>query len=238
MRTSVVSLLSFALAGCAADRVGAPPLDPSAFIEARDRLASISRSVPVERTEKISLTIEAPYLPADIRARGAVAVRTPDSLRMILLGPGGTTAMDLWSHGERFRFAIPALERTIVGDASTPLEKKRGLPVDFLRWWMLRPLGGKLLAARRVGDDLEILLDDDGRVTTATLKDDGQVMAHRRWWSEGRGVVDEEWLEATGLGCATVRYRQRSTSISVVAVCESRREGASARAFEEPAGDG
>ena len=32
------------------------------------------------------------------------------ALRMILLGPGGTTALDLWSRGDRFRFAIPALD--------------------------------------------------------------------------------------------------------------------------------
>lgn len=234
MKTLAAALLSFALAGCAVEKAGPPALDPAAFVEARARLASLTRDIPAERTEKISLTIEAPYIPAGISARGAVAVRAPDSLRMILLGPGGTTAMDLWSRGERFRFAVPAIDRTIVGDAGTPMEEKRGLPVDFLRWWMLRPLGGRLLAARRVGGDLEVLLDDGGRVTTATLKDDGTVLAHRRWWSDERGVVDEEWLEATGLGCATVRYRQKSTSLSVVAVCESRRDGASAKAFEEP----
>jgi hypothetical protein len=229
-----VAALSFALLGCAAEATVPDALDPTAFVEARRRLSALTADVGGERTEKVSLTIDAPYLPAGISARGAVAVRAPDSLRMILLGPGGTTAMDLWSKGDRFRFSIPAVERTIVGDARTPLEQKRGLPVDFLRWWMLRPLGGRLLAARRQGADLEVLLDDAGRVTTALLKPDGRIVAHRRWWSEGRGVVDEEWLEASGLGCGTVRYRQKSTGISVVAVCESRRAGASARAFEEP----
>ena len=224
-----------ALAGCAAEP-GPPPLDPAAFVEARQRLAVIHASQRGEHTDKIALTIEAPYLPAAITARGAVGVRPPDALRMILLGPGGTTAIDLWSSGPRFRFAIPAVDRVTVGDATTTLEEKRGLPIDFLRWWLLDPLGGRLLAARREPGGLGVLLDDGERVTAATLYADGRVFAHRRWWSAAGEVVDEEWLDASGVGCATVRYRQRSTRLTVEARCESRRQGASAAAFEEPRG--
>jgi hypothetical protein len=234
MMRSLVAL-SIALAGCAADASSrTPPLDPAAFVEARTRIEAWQRASAGERTEKIALRVDAPYMPAAMTARGAVAVRPPEALRMILLGPGGTTAMDLWSKGDRYRFAIPALDRTMRGDASTSAEQKRGLPVDFLRWWMLRPLGGRLLAARRDGATLEVLLADGDRVTEARLEPSGKLSAHRRWWTERDGLVDEEWLEAAGPGCSRVTYRQRSTSIEVEATCESRRDGASEAAFEEP----
>lgn len=67
---------------------------------------------------------------------------------MILLGPGGTTAMDVWIGDGRFRVAIPALDRVIHGDRSTPRDRMRGLPVDLLDRWLIRPFGGVVVAAR------------------------------------------------------------------------------------------
>ncbi|MFO0548870.1 MAG: hypothetical protein U0271_10810 [Polyangiaceae bacterium] len=210
-----------------------------AFVEARAMLDRLRAPALVGRTEKVGITLDAPYLPSQVSARGAIAARPPDGLRMILLGPGGTTAMDLWVGGERFRFAIPALERVLRGDENTPPEKKRGLPVDFLRWWMLNPLGGELIAARHGANGaLEILLREDARITEATLASDGSVTAHRTTMlarPDGTfRVLEEEWLEATSLGCAKAVYRQKTTSLTVTATCESTRPSLNEEALKEP----
>ena len=241
------------LAGCAAP--GAPRAayatdEARAFVAARGRLGALRSAVAGERTQKVRLELSAPYLPSKITARGALALAPPDRLRMIMIGPGGTTAMDLWQQGPRFRFAIPALSRVVRGDASTPARERRGLPVDFLRWWMLDALSGQLVAARARGDDLEILLREPARVTEAVLRKDGSVTAHRTWLSvRPDGTLDrfeEEWVAATPAtargehgevppaGCMDATYRQRTTELEVVATCESERTGISAAALEDP----
>lgn len=225
-------------AGCAAT-TSSPALDPAAFQEAAKKLEVLRAKVHEARTETVSLELDAPYMPSAMKARGAVAVRPPEALRMILVGPGGTTAMDLWMNDGRFRFDIPALGRVLRGEPSALPETRKGLPVDFLRWWMFEPLGGRLLAARRIGtSDLEVVLDEPSRVTVATLHPDGKIEAHRRWLREGaRGrwePYEEEWLEATGVGCATVKYRQKSTSLRVTARCEGTRLVVNEAAFEDP----
>lgn len=239
--TVLVMSLGLGGVGCGAPATqGYGPLDPTAYIEARALLAALRRERDEMRTETIALTIDAPYMPSRLVARGAVAIRPPDAIRMILLGPGGTTAMDLWSVDDRYRFAIPALDIVRVGSLLAPIRAERGLPVDFLRWWLLDPLGGRLLAARRLGNaeggaggaGLELLIATDERTTTAIVHDDGRISAHRSWWSPH--LVDEEWIEATSLRCGTVVYRQRSTQLVVRATCEASRKGATVRAFDPP----
>jgi len=224
------------LVGCGAATGVAKPLDPAAFVEAGLRIREIREAGAAPRTENVKLSLDAPYLASALAARGAVAKRPPDALRMILLGPGGTTAMDLWVVGERFQFAIPAADRIVTGDLSAPASTRRGLPVDFLRWWLLDPLGGELLAARREKGALVILLREASRTTEATLFSDGRVSAHRVTFRDGEGaeIVDEEWVDASRLDCGTVHYKDRATSLDIVATCESTRPGVSARAFEPP----
>ncbi len=230
-------VIAAASSGCAHAPASAA-LDPTAFVEAEKKLEALRTKVHEARTETVSLELDAPYMPSAMKARGAVGVRPPGALRMILVGPGGTTAMDLWMSDGRFRFDIPAIGRVLRGEPSALPETRKGLPVDFLRWWMLEPLGGRLLAARRSGSNLEVLLEEPGRVTVATLHADGKIDAHRRWLREGaRGrfePYEEEWLEATGVGCATVRYRQKSTSLRVTARCEATKPTVNEAAFEAP----
>lgn len=219
--------------------VAAEQLDPEAFVAAKAKLAALREQVAAPRTESLSIELDAPYLPSAVRARGSVAVRPPDALRMILIGPGGTTAMDLWMAQGRFRFDVPALGRVLRGERSNQPETRKGLPVEFLRWWMFEPLGGRLMAARRTAEgDLEVLLDEPGRTTTAVLLESGAIRAHRRWVGPGgRGrfvAFEEEWLEATGVGCANATYRQKSTSLVVVARCQSTRPSVRDAALVEP----
>jgi hypothetical protein len=87
-----------------------------------------------------------PYTGRTFDARGAVAVEPGQAVRMILVGPGGVTALDAWVRPDRFRFAVPALDLVRRGtDDGEPTA--RGLPVGFFRWWFLDPLGGTLLTS-------------------------------------------------------------------------------------------
>ena len=179
---------------------------------------------PAAYTMNVTLALDQPQLGQRVRARGAVAVRPPDALRMILLGPGGTTALDLWICEDEFRFAIPAIDLLRRGDGTTPPAELRGLPVDFLRWWFLRPLAGQLLA----------FVDDPAAGRRYLLSDGDRVVALTRQRGEPlaggatapllrvsrRSVYDEETLLIDGARCGEVQYAQRSTGIELEVHCE------------------
>lgn len=237
LRRSAALALSLFSSSCVTGQGGTlvPRSDPAAFVEAARRIEALKIELAGDRTDTISLELDAPYLPSSVKARGAIAVRTPEQLRMIMLGPGGTTAMDLWMKGDRFRFSIPSLSREITGDARTPAEQKRGLPVDFLRAFMLDPLGGRLLAASKSGSGLRILLEDkDGKTSELTLLEGKALRLHRWWFSDARGIYEEEWIDASGFGCATATYRQKTTQLVVTARCEKSRPSLNEAALEEP----
>ncbi|MEZ4310972.1 MAG: hypothetical protein R3F14_23265 [Polyangiaceae bacterium] len=100
------------------------------------------------RTLKLSIALREPVSGRRMEARGAVALAPEErAVRMILVGPGGTTAFDLWIRADQFRVAIPAIDILRRGDGSTPRTEMRGLPVDFLQWWLLGPTRGDLLWA-------------------------------------------------------------------------------------------
>ncbi|MGO8992537.1 MAG: hypothetical protein ACLQVI_04370 [Polyangiaceae bacterium] len=143
-----VAVLS-ALSGCAPraeTRVDLP--DPSAreWTRLRERLA-ITRDAAPEHpyTERIVVAMREPRTGKVFQARGAVAVDPGKALRMILIGPGGMTALDAWVTDEHFRVLVPPISLERRGGADP--ESARGLPVGFFRWWLLHPLEGRLLAA-------------------------------------------------------------------------------------------
>jgi hypothetical protein len=193
---------------------------------------------------KVGLEIEQPLLGKRMRGRGALAVAQPDALRMVLLGPGGTTALDLWLCRDRFRFVVPALDLVRRGDRSTPRRELRGLPVDFLRWWLLDPLGGELLAVRRRRHDGELLeryvlrdgadvLHADAPVASlvgSTPPPPGSMLRVRRLSDGG-----EQRIAAEGGRCGVVHYQQPSTGLNITVRCESIEPGPPPqRAFADP----
>jgi hypothetical protein len=91
----------------------------------------------------VRVSLREPRTHRTFAARGAIAVDPHRALRMILLGPGGTTAIDAWVTREAYRFQIPALGLVRRGGAGSDA----ALPVDFFRWWFLAPLEGRLLAS-------------------------------------------------------------------------------------------
>jgi hypothetical protein len=230
---AVVSVTTQALAGCMPD-VKPAPFDASTFCDARAELEAAEHAFANPRKQNVALELSAPYMPTRVEARGAAAMGPPGDLRMILLGPGGATALDLWLHEGRFRFEVPALGRVLRGDRSTPPEKKRGLPVDFLRWWMLDPLRGELLSASRDAAGIHFELRDGAAYVNATLAPNGEITAVRTTWAESGEKLDEETLSASRMGCGHVEYHQDSTDLTVKATCESESSDVPLRAFVDP----
>ena len=156
---------------------------------ARDRLARLRRGQPDHPyVERVRLAISDPRTGRQYQARGAVAVSPGRAARMILIGPGGTTALDVWVTKERFRFAVPALKLEKRGGID-PTEA-RGLPIGMLRWWFLSPLAGRLLLARSTPAESAWILRDGA--ATVTVRSDGRrFFALRR---EGETLEGIEWL--------------------------------------------
>ena len=230
------------------DATPRPPPSPAAWREARVRLAVLRGEAEGAgaRTLRVRLSLREPRTGQVLEARGAVAIApaldgaAPGALRMILLGPGGTTALDLWARGDRFRFAVPALDLLKRGDAATPRASRRGLPVDFLRWWLLRPAVGSLLWYGRVGTTDVFVLRDGDAIVELRLGEGGRVGARSSTWASARGrgsrLIDEEIVIAGRMGCDTVRYAQASTGLLITVTCEGeeRARAPDARAFLDP----
>lgn len=176
---------------------------------------------------RLTLALREPISGRTLESRGALAVSPPESLRMILLGPGGTTALDLWIHADEFRFSVPAVDLLRRGDNNTPRADKRGLPVDFLRWWLLRPTSGTLLWHVSRDTGTRFVLRDGHAIVDLHIARSGHVTARRTTWEpvadkpDERRQVDEETVEADRLGCGLVEYRQASTNLRVTVTCES-----------------
>jgi len=222
-------------------RASYPPMSAEEWRVARARLAELRRETDVPRTLNVKVRLHEPLSNKVLDARGAVAVVPPRGLRMILLGPGGTTALDLWVEGDRYRFAVPAIDLLRRGDGHEPREARRGLPVDFLRWWLLRPTSGELIWAGREPEGERFVIRDEEALVELFVRKGGAIEARRSSWTHGddeaRKRIDDETIFADQLGCARVQYRQASTGLEVTVECESERLGApNARALEDPDG--
>ncbi|EYF08963.1 hypothetical protein [Chondromyces apiculatus] len=225
------------------------PPSADAWRSARERLHALRAEAQglSARTLRVRFMLREPRSGRVLEARGAVAInpmldpdsagQTPGALRMILLGPGGTTALDLWTRGNAYRFALPALDLLLRGDATAETERPRGLPVDFLRWWLLRPASGDLVWYERAGaTDVYVLRDGDA--TIELLARQGGAIAARRSTFRKVGAQhlrDEEIVIADRMGCGTVRYGQSSTGLLATIHCEDEaRTAPNPRAFEDP----
>lgn len=170
-------LLALALAaGCAP---AAPPVAPptqAEWTEARSRLDELRRAMPSDPwVEEVTIAFREPGTGKLFEGRGAIAVLPKKAMRMILVGPGGTTALDAWVTPEAYRFAVPPISLVRRGGAVA----ESGLPIGFFRWWFLAPYDGRLRTI--VGRDL-VLDDGAGVVTIDDRVDEGQhlVVARRR----------------------------------------------------------
>jgi hypothetical protein len=183
----------------------------------RSDLPRWTRAPRTDYRQALTIAIREGVSGRGFEGRGVVVVRPGRALRMILLGPGGTTAMDVWIREGAFRVSIPALDRIVRGDASTPKERMRGLPIGLLSRWLVAPFGGTPMAAHAGRIDGEGRVHDDdfvgangARSFVAFSRRDGvfeararevttNAMIARAWWFEHGKVTaflegDEQWM--------------------------------------------
>jgi hypothetical protein len=182
--------------------VPAPQISQADWNVSRARLARMRKEQPTKPyVERIRIAIREPRTGRVFEARGAVAISPDRAARLMLLGPGGTTGLDMWVTKERFRFAVPALKLERRG-GTDPVEM-RGLPIGLLRWWFLRPLEGRLLLARSTPTETAWVFRDGP--ATITVRTDGlRFVAIRR---EGGHLEGIEWIGRALVPHAGVRGR-------------------------------
>jgi len=168
--------------------VPVPEVSQEEWSLARERLARMRSQLPRRPyVERVQIGVVDPRSGKLYQARGAVAVSPNRAARLVLLGPGGTTALDVWVTPDRYRLAIPALELEKRGGRD--LADAQGLPIGLLRWWFLSPLEGELVLARSSKREAAFLLRD-GRATVTIRTDGEHFFALRR---EGGKLEGLEW---------------------------------------------
>jgi hypothetical protein len=142
--------LALVAAGCGAANTACAPVPRSVQTTelewqiARTRLAALRATEPKRAYGSVvRVTLREPRTGRSFAARGALAIDPHRAVRMILLGPGGATAMDAWVTPAAYRFEVPAIGLLRRGGARAD----PGLPVEFFRWWFLAPFEGRLLAS-------------------------------------------------------------------------------------------
>ena len=165
-----------------------PDVGQEEWTLSRERLARMRSELPRRPyVQRVRLGLVDPRTGRLYQARGAVAVSPERAARLVLIGPGGVTAMDLWVTRVRFRFVVPAIKLEKRG--GTDLSGSSGLPIGFFRWWFLAPLGGDLVMARSSPSEAAFLLRDGP--ATVTMRTDGEhFVAIRR---EGGRLEGLEW---------------------------------------------
>jgi hypothetical protein len=178
----VLTLVPVLSTGCAAHGVARDAVAPGSapalqarqaeWTRARQLLSLLRLSQPVHPyVAELSVALRERVSGRGFGARGALAVDPHRALRLVLLGPGGATALDLWVTPTRYRLVVPSLDLVKRGGASSA--GSAGLPVAFFRWWFLAPLDGKLLDAHLASDGAELFVrNDDG--ATVWLHDGAQ----------------------------------------------------------------
>lgn len=191
-----------------------PDVGQAEWTLSRERLARMRSDLPRRPyAARVAISVTDPTDGRLYRARGAVAVSPERAARLVLIGPGGTTALDVWVTRDRYRLSIPAMKLEKRGGVD--LTSTRGLPIGFLRWWFLSPLEGELVLARSSRSEAAFLLRDGP--ATVTMRTNGErFIAIRRengrleglqWSGQGlsprtgaRGqYIDGEWGMRVGV---------------------------------------
>lgn len=173
--------------------VGLPEITTAQWTRARVELAGARAALPSQPyVERVRMVMKDPRTGREISARGALAVSPERAARMLLVGPGGVTALDVWVTPDRFRFVVPGIHYERRGGRSP--EESKGLPIGLLRWWFLSPFAGRLLAADTSGATTSWLLRD-GAATVRVTKADDRFVAARREGGHGERI---EWAGKRG----------------------------------------
>jgi hypothetical protein len=241
------ALAILAQAGCAAS---APPADPTSapaalaarqteWTHARQLLSLLRSSEPVHPyVAELTVALHERVSGRGFGARGALAVDPHRALRLVLLGPGGATALDLWVTPTRYRLSVPSMDLLKRGGTSTA--GSAGLPVAFFRWWFLAPLEGRLLTsvATPLGNRFIVrnetatvdLLDrqsQGGHVLSASRREPGRE-GEEHLGFEGAGFVPSAGDRAV--------YDDATSGVHVEVLVESLSDAPDPLAFADPDG--
>jgi len=226
-----VRWLPFALAtlilhGCAeapSEPARSPTIDRDSWRAAQRALQELRQTfAPAEGTMRVSVRFVAASKDIQVNGRGAVARRPPDDLRMILLGPGGMTAFDLLVRGDAWWMSIPSRDRVLSSDDEG--EEARGLPVSFLRWWLLRPLSGRLLSVGDVPTGRVLVLREGNATIRVQRRGEGLVM-------DRKSPAGTERMSVSGPGCGTAVYEHTNARIRAEVRCEAEVGGVNPEMF-------
>ena len=212
-------------ASCAGARTPpalAPEITGADWKIARSRLASM-RASQKSRPYVVQLRVgmREPRTGKTFEARGALAVDPHAAMRMILVGPAGHTALDVWVTREKWRFVVPGVNFTRTG--SNDLASSRGLPINFFRWWFLAPLEGRLLSASTGPEGQTFLLRDaTGTVVLRAAPEKGltHLVLLRR---EAGAVQSMEWRgkDLTPHAGDHARYVEEGSGLQVNVLVEA-----------------
>lgn len=198
------------LAGCAETTDGARApmaITQDSWTAARERLAELRAGRPdAPYVMRVRLGVFSSRMGKKIEARGALAVSPGKAARLVMVGPGGGTALDAWVTPDRYRFVIPAIQKQARGGKE--VDDTFGVPVGFLRWWMLAPLEGNLLtlASPEAEGAPPTMILGDGHATYRVASDPktGSLVVVRR----ARGMNDAVKWFAKNLKPASGQHGQ------------------------------
>jgi hypothetical protein len=182
-------------------------------------------------------TVAVPRQGRTFEGRGAIAVAPARAVRMVLVGPAGTTLLDAWATASAWRIAVPPADLVRRGGPEDP----PGLPIGFLRWRFLRPYEGTLFGGALAPSEVTWLLRDGDAVVEVRRSpaDVGAVLAlSRRRSGRTERIVEQRRGDAPREG-DRVSYRDDAGGIGADLLVESiAPRPPDERAFSDPDAEG
>jgi len=162
----VIARIALALATTVACAEPPPPPAPVTQAQWDDglrRFEALRAELPrAPYTQPITVSFFEPITRKRFEGRGAIGVDPGRAMRMILVGPAGEPALDVWVTRDAWRLVVPAAHYAKRGGRESPSTS----PIGFFRAWFVDRFGGHLLALGRDGE-LVVRGDDGGTLHVA-----------------------------------------------------------------------
>jgi hypothetical protein len=180
------------------------------------------------------ISLREPRSGRSFSGRGVLGVDPRRAVRLVVLGPAGSTAVDVWVTRDAWRIHVPAAAMSRRGGQ----DEDPFLPVGFFRWWFLGPVDGRLLTAVAGDGSLRLVLRSEG--DTIDLRDRSEGDGHEVIASRRR-AGSEDRLEFRGRSLPVspgdrAVYDQESSGVHVEVAVESWTTQPPPGVFEDPDG--
>ena len=206
--TSLAASASLLLAGCTAS-AHTYDVTQAQWDAGLARLARMRATFPsAPYTRAVTISFFEPRTRRRFEGRGAIGVDPGHAMRMILVGPAGTPAFDVWVTRSAWWMEVPAISFRREGGAESP----PGLPIGFFRSWFIDPLGGRPLA---LGWDGELVVRDVAGGTLSIAEAPNGASIRRR---AGKKTEQFAYDETSAGGHAT--YRDDATGLELTIALE------------------